>query len=163
MPAFLKHLLSAAALAAFLASGCSKVAVPAETATPQRHHHHPPHGGTPVRLGDEEYHVELVVDGATGNLQAYILDGEMENFVRSSAPSIVISTSVDGAVRDFVLAAVANPETGETVGDTSLFQGPAPWPKKASNIAAVLKGVTIRGTTFTDVKFDYPKGNDTDD
>jgi len=26
----------------------------------------------------------------------------------------------------------------------------------------VLRSVEIRGTTFTDVRFNYPKGNDTD-
>ena len=48
----------------------------------------PPHGGTPVVLGNEAYHLELVVDAASGTLQVYVLDGEMENFVRVSAPSI---------------------------------------------------------------------------
>ena len=81
-------LLLAAILPAFIAAGCSKGPAPAAAGAPPHHHHHPPHGGTPVVLGNEDYHLELVLDGSTGRLQAYVLDGEMEDFVRSSAPSI---------------------------------------------------------------------------
>jgi hypothetical protein len=152
--------LHAALLASFLAAGCSREQPAA--APPPHHHDHPPHGGTPVVLGDEDYHVELVLDGKTGVLQAFLLDGEMENFVRSPAASLVISAA-GGAPREVVLAAVPNPETGETVGDTALFQGQADWLKGAPEFEGVLKSVAIRGTTFTGVKFNFPKGNDTGD
>jgi hypothetical protein len=145
--------------AAVLAAGCSREPPAAQ---PAHHHHHPPHGGTPVVLGDEDYHVELVLDATTGSLQAFLLDGEMENFVRSAAASLVISAAGDSP-RKVVLAAVPNPETGETVGDTALFQGQADWLKGAPEFDGVLKSVAIRGTTFTDVKFNFPKGNDTGD
>ena len=131
-------------------------------AVPGRHHHHPPHMGTPIELGQDEYHVELVLDPESGMLQAYVLDSEMENFVRSSAASIAIRATVGGKEETLVLNAVANPETGETIGDTALFQAPAGWVKAAGSFDAVLSGVTIRGTPFTDVKFNFPKGNDTD-
>ena len=129
---------------------------------PHKHEHHPPHGGTPVVLGDEAYHIELVLDASAGTLQAYVLDGEMENFIRSTVPSIEIVATVGGAQRTLVLAAVANPATGETVGDTSLFEAQADWLKTTPEFDGVLKSVTIRGTTFTDVKFNFPRGNDTD-
>jgi hypothetical protein len=48
-----------------------------------------------------------------------MLDSELENFVRSSSASIEITATVAGAPAGVTLAAVANPETGETVGDTS--------------------------------------------
>jgi len=108
-----------------------------------------------VVLGDEQFHLELVLDAPTGTLQAYVLDAEMENFVRSPAPSIEIE-------RILVLSAVANPMTGETVGDTSLFQARADWLRSAGSFDAVLRSIPIRGTTFSGIKFNYPKGNDTD-
>ena len=96
-------------------------------------------------LGDEVYHLELVLDTQTGTLQAYVLDGEMENFVRSAAPSIEIDASVNGAA-PLILAAVANPATGETIGDTSLFEGRAEWLKAARDFdGVVLRSITIRG------------------
>ena len=143
-----------------LAGGCAKNTGAA--ATPHKHEHHPPHGGTPVVLGDEIYHLELVLDAATGKLQVFVLDGEMENFIRSAELTVEIDATVNGQPRKVVLSAVANPATGETVGDTSLFEGQEDWLKTAKDFDAVLKTITIRGTTFTDVKFNYPKGNDTD-
>ncbi len=116
--------------------------------------------GTPVELGREDYHVELVLDRESGLLQVYVLDGEMENFVRCQAPSIEIRTTVGGREETLVLKAVPNSETGETVGDTALYQGPAGVAKAAGTFEGVLREITIRGTTYTDVKFSFPKGND---
>lgn len=147
-------------IALALTAGCSKA--PAPPGQPHKHEHHPPHGGTPVVLGDEAYHLELVRDPAAGTLQAYVLDGEMENFVRSPLPLIEIAAEAGGMTRTLELAAVANPATGETVGDTSLFQAQADWLKSAADFDGVLKSITIRGTTFSGVKFNFPKGNDTD-
>jgi hypothetical protein len=144
-------------------AGCSKEAAAPVTATaPLKHEHKPPHGGTPVVLGDEIYHVELVVDASTGKLQAYVFDGELENFIRTKAPSLTIDAVVNGAPQTLVLAAVANPATGETVGDTSLFETQADWLKTTPSFDGTLQSITIRGTTFTTVKFNFPKGNDQD-
>jgi hypothetical protein len=162
MNARLVPLLLALALPAALLTGCSRTPSSASSGQPHKHEHHPPHGGTPVVLGDEAYHIELVLDSSAGTLQAFVLDGELENFIRSSVPSVEIVADVGGAPRTLVLAAVANPATGETVGDTSLFQARADWLRTTGEFDAVLKSVTIRGTTFTDVKFNFPKGNDTD-
>ena len=111
-------------------------------------------------LGDEDYHIELVLDPAEGKLSAYVLDGEMEGFIRSSSANLEITATVDGAPRTLVLEAVPNPETGETVGDTALFEARADWLRSSTGFDAVLKAVAIRGTTFADVKFNFPKGND---
>jgi hypothetical protein len=145
---------------ALLAAGCSRSESAADQ--PHKHVHHPLHGGTPVVLGDEVYHIEMVLDQKEGKLQAYVFDGELENFIRSGVPSIEIDASVGGETKVLVLSAVANPATGETVGDTSLFEGRADWLRTTGDFDAVLKTITIRGTTFTDVKFNYPRGNDTD-
>lgn len=156
-------LLLATVLPLLLALGCSRNAgVPVDAGKPQRHHHHPPHGGTVVVLGEEEYHVELVLVRAEGSLQAFVLDDEMESFVRSAAPSIVITATIDGVSRELTLAAIPNTETGETIGDTALFEGQADWLKTVPRFDAVLRSITIRGTPFTNVKFNFPKGNDAD-
>ncbi len=141
--------------------GCGKKAPSSASATaPARHEHHPPHGGTPVVLGDEAYHLELVLDSASGTLQAYVLDGEMENFVRCTAPTVEIDATVGAERKILKLTAVPNPATGEIVGDTALFEAHADWLKMATDFDGRVKKITIRGTTFTDVKFNFPKGND---
>lgn len=146
-----------------MVAGCSKHEPAADAAAkPPHHEHKPPHHGTPVVLGDEVYHVELVRDAATGELQAYVFDGELENFIRSTVPSIEIDAAVNGQPKTIVLSAIPNPATGETVGDTALFEGQEDWLKTTPEFDATLKTITIRGTTFTDVKFNFPKGNDKD-
>jgi len=150
-------------VATVVAAGCRKPApVSTAAAKPPKHEHKPPHGGTPVVLGDEVYHVELVLDAATGKLQAFVFDGELENFIRSSALTVEIDAVVNGQPKIIVLSAVANPATGETVGDTSLFEGQADWLKGVKDFDATLKAITVRGTTFSEVQFNFPKGNDKD-
>ena len=147
-----------------LVAGCTKqseTVAPATAATP-KHEHKPPHGGTPVVLGAELYHVELVLDAATGRLQAYVFDGELENFIRSAVPALSITATVQGTPRTLLLPTVANPATGESVGDTALFEAQADWLKGVMEFDGTLESITIRGTTFTGVKFNFPKGNDRD-
>jgi hypothetical protein len=113
-------------------------------------------------LGDEDYHLELVLDPAAGLLQAYLLDSEMENFVRSAAPSIQIEARSGPTVRTLVLSAVPNTDTGETVGDTALFEGQAEWLKSARSFDGELRSLAVRGTTYSHVRFRFPEGNDPD-
>jgi hypothetical protein len=144
-------------------TGCARHEAPAPAGTPvAKHEHHPPHGGTPVVLGEELYHLELVRDAATGRLSAYVLDGEMEDFVRIAEPALDITATVNGQPRRLVLAAVANPATGETAGSTSLFEAQADWLKTTKEFDAVLARIEVRGTTFIGVAFNFPKGNDRD-
>src|ERR1039458_3427366 len=116
-----------AGLACGLLCGCGNGSP--ETQAPAKHEHHPPHGGTPVVLGQEEYHVELVLDAASGTMQAYVMDGELEGFVRVAQASFEIAAKRPGGEETLVLKAVPNRATGETVGDTSLFTAQADWLK----------------------------------
>jgi hypothetical protein len=135
---------------------------PAPNAQPAKHEHHPPHGGTPVVLGAEIYHLEFVLDSASGQLSAYVLDGEMENFIRIAAPSFEVVATVGGVKQTLFFSAVANYATGEKTGDTSLFATSADWLKTTGTFDATITQIEIRGTTFSDVKFNFPKGNDPD-
>ena len=142
-------------------TACSKPP-PGSASAPARHSHHAPHGGTPVVLGAELYHLEFVLDPAAGRLDAYVLDGEMENFVRSAAPSFEVVATVADAPRALHFTAVASPATGETVGDTAQFVAQADWLKTTASFDATLTRLEIRGTVFAGVRFNFPKGNDTD-
>jgi hypothetical protein len=148
--------------AAFVAAvGCSK-SPPASTAAPAKHEHRAPHGGTPVALGKEAYHLELVRDAAAGKMSAFVLDGEMENFIRVPAPEFEIVATVGGQPRPLVFKAVPNSATGETVGDTAQFDASADWLKNTDSFDAVLTKLEIKGTPFTAVAFNFPKGNEKD-
>ena len=87
------------------------------------HVHVAPHGGQLVEVGEHGsgYNLELVLH-PDGFLQIYVLDAHAENFVRISTPSIEIELSgEDNASRTLLCEPVADPATGETVGNTSLF------------------------------------------
>ena len=143
-------------------SACSKQEPAPTAAAPAKHEHKAPHGGTAVVLGNEAYHVELVRDPATGKLTAYVLDGEMENFIRVKAASFEVVASGGAEKRVLTFRAVANSATGETVGDTSCFEAQADWLKTEKTFDATLAALEIKGTPFTAVDFNFPKGNDKD-
>ncbi|MBM3829904.1 MAG: hypothetical protein FJ406_05140 [Verrucomicrobia bacterium] len=125
-----------------------------------KHEHTPPHGGAPVVLGEEEYHLEFVRDAAAGKLQLYVLDGHLDKFIRIAAPAIEVTTTIAGAPQALSFKPVPNTATGEKVGDTSLYEAQADWIKTATNFDAVVKLVDVKGKTFKDVKFNFPKGNE---
>jgi len=150
-----------AGLAGWMLCGCHKeTSGPQKAQPPPKHEHKPPHGGTPVVLGREEYHLELLLDAAAGAMQAYVLDGEMEEFVRVPAASFEVTAQLPGGYQTLVFNAVPNRATGETVGDTSFFTAQAGWLKTAKNFDALLKELKVKGTVYENVAFNFPKGND---
>jgi len=154
----------AVGLAVGLFAGCERQPshAPQQTSVPH-HEHKPPHHGTPVVLGKEEYHVELVLDAPTGRLQAYIMDGELEAFVRVPAQSFAVAAMLGGKEEVLTFEAIGNNATGERVGDTALFEARADWLKTNATFDAVLRQLTVRGTTYENVAFNFPKGNDLDE
>ena len=154
--------LLAAALLAVAFAACSKNQPAASVPSVARHEHKAPHGGTPVVLGNEAYHLELVRDADAGKLTAYMLDGEMEEFIRVKPATFEVVATVGGAKQTLTFHAVANAATGESVGNTSQFEAQADWLKTTANFDATLTTIEIRGTTFSAVAFNFPKGNDQD-
>ena len=148
-------------LALGLFAGCERQPshTPQQTSVPH-HEHKPPHHGTAVVLGKEEYHVELVLDAPAGRLQAYIMDGELENFVRVPAESFAVAAMLGGKEEVLTFKAIGNNATGEKVGDTALFEAQADWLKTTPTFDAVIKEITIHGNTYTNIGFNFPKGND---
>ena len=126
------------------------------------HEHRPPHGGTPLALGQEEYHLELVPDFAKGKLAAYVLDGELDRFIRVAAPSFLITAVVEGRDEVLTFEPVASKATGETVGDTSKFEASIPWLTAETIFDGTLEELTVRATKYSRVSFKFPKGNDPD-
>jgi hypothetical protein len=119
------------------------------------HEHKAPHGGTLIELGEHAYSIELLRDRSAGKLTAWVLDGHAENFVRLKAPSIQLIAMPGGKYTPLPLQAVANPSTGESLGDTSQFEAQADWLKTADEFAGILT-VEIKGVKFDQVPYTLP-------
>jgi hypothetical protein len=122
---------------------------------PKPHQDQPPHGGTAIGLGDDQFNVELVRDAASGTLKAYILDGEMEEYVRIKAKVLELVVEHDGRPETLKLLPVADAATGETVGDTCLFQARADWLKRVDHFKGTLRSLAVQDQTFKAVPFAF--------
>ena len=120
------------------------------------HAHTAPHGGTLVEIGEHAYNLELLRDATTGKLTAWILDGHAEHFVRIKTQTLELVAMPGGKFTPLTLQAVANPSTGETVGDTSQFEVQADWLKTTANFSGIFT-VEIKGTKFEKVEFHLGK------
>ena len=152
---------------ALLVLGCEQKNPPVAAKGPTMHEHHAPHKGTLVELGEEFAHLELVLDPATGKLTGYLLDGEAENPVRTNNQMITIRvTRVTGSATtrpapfSVDLKPVANALSGETVGNTSQFEGQSADLIGVTNFDGQVAAVTARAKDFKDVDFNYPAGNE---
>lgn len=125
-----------------------------------KHEHVAPHGGTAIELGEEEFHLELVLDRSVGKMTAYVLDGHLENFVRIHASSFEIEAKAGTGEWTLEFKAVANQSTGEKVGDTSMFHVTADWLKSVAAFDGKLKELEIKGKRYAGIAFDFPKGNE---
>ena len=106
-------LLPAFAAALFLFGGCGGHSSP-RASDSQAHAFvaAPPHGGTAAPVGDD-YQIEFVLDPAAGKMDAYVMDDELENFVRIKPPSFDVTAKLAGGQEVLHFAAVANSATGK--------------------------------------------------
>ena len=119
------------------------------------HEHRAPHGGVLVELGEHQANLEIRFDAPRGILQAWVLDAHAENFVRVAQTGLELQATAGGRTRVVDLVAVGDTMTGETVGDTSLFEAPAEWLREAKAFDGRLKAITVRGNLYEDIAFHY--------
>ena len=123
------------------------------------HHHPPPHGGAGVVLGNEDFHIEFLLNPDSDTMTAWFFTSHMEDYLRIKMESFEVVARPPDGEQTLIFKAVANPATGETVGNSSQFEARAGWLKNAGHFDAVLKKVTIQETLHENVTFNYPGGN----
>jgi hypothetical protein len=146
--------LVATALGAFaLLAGCGKKAThePPEDQAGKGHVHAAKHGGVAVELGEHEYQIEFTVGETPGTIRAYIMDGHMEEFVRIEAATFAATAAVDGQTIPLVFAAVADPATGEKIGDSSLFEAKVAGLNAGAAVELKIPALLIKGRTYTNI------------
>ena len=118
------------------------------------HYHAAPHGGSLAMLGDHLAQLELVAGQNPGEWSIYVLDGGAERFVRIEQSQI--SVTMDG--KDVVFQAVANPATGESIGDTSQFSASVEGLGKEDHFTVRIGEIVVYRQPFKNFEFDYPEG-----
>jgi hypothetical protein len=151
-----RFILSSLGLALILV-GCSREEHAVKSASHDHAHSHAPkHGGALVELGEEEFHLEVAYGDTPGVLQAFVMDAHVEDYVRISASSFVASVTMAGQEHLLAFTAVASAATGETTGDTSLFEARADWLAARPALSITIPTITVKGRHYTAIAVALP-------
>lgn len=112
------------ALAAVVAAGCGRANAPKPTTNAAaKGDPHPtagPHGGPLIEWGDEEYHVELLIDAKAKEATAYVLDESAMKAKPIAATTLTLELKLEPPV---AVTLSAKPEAGDPAGQSSRFTG----------------------------------------
>ena len=117
------------------------------------HIHQPLRGGVLMELGKHGsgYNLEILQNPAD-QLEIFILDAHAENYVRIAQPSIELT--LRDSNQTISLGAVADPATGETVGNSALFRTESNISKNIP-LQGILRSLKIGSKTYTDQPFEF--------
>ena len=118
----------------------------------------PPHGGTPVVVEAHKYNLELVRDGDTGLMQAYVLDEDYHDFIRVPETNFALIANLAGRTERVQFLRATNAMSPTPADPSFLFEARAEWLKTATNFDGSIPSITIKGQTFTNITFPFPKG-----
>ncbi len=149
------HSITLLIFIALLDIGCAKKTAETPAAPSARHVHKAPNGGTLVELGKHQFNLEFLFDETRGVLQAWVLNAHAERPVRGALAGFEVVARADGQTYQLQFKATDNPLTGETVGNTSLFEAPAEWLTAAKSFEGELMEISIQGTRFVDIVFNF--------
>lgn len=121
--------------------------------------HAPPHGGTPVVIADDKFHLELVHDATAGKMQAYVLDGHLEGYIQVPETSFVLVAKVGEKSEQLNFQRAPTPGSTTVPEKSSLFEAQAEWLKSAKEFEGSIPTITLNGATFTNISFSFPKGS----
>jgi hypothetical protein len=140
---------------------CLTAAIGCRDASKSDHHDHahaPPHGGTPVVVAEHKYNLELVRDGTTGLMQAYVLDEDFHDFIRVPETNFALLANFSGRTERVEFHRGTNSASPLPSDPSFLFEARAEWLKTATNFDGLIPSITLKGRTFTNISFPFPKG-----
>lgn len=124
-----------------------------------------PHGGTMVSLGKKAPWVEIVLDSDFGDMILYVLDRDAKTPLRIEQRAIHLYFFLKGPQENpdlAVLQPVEDTQTGETLGNASVFRGGALALIGEKRFTAVLGNMSVGGKDYEPVQFLFPQGNQAD-
>ena len=127
------------------------------------HVHKAPHGGALHEIGDHFANVELLFDSKQGRLTLFVLGSHAETAVRIKQESLAIEIEIPEKVQaeniQMALRARADPLSGETEGDSSVFTGASDRLKGLERFLVEIKEIEIRGERYSGLWLKYPEGD----
>jgi hypothetical protein len=135
-----------AVLAVIVFIGCDKKTDPSKP-KPAAHNHPTtgPHGGQLVEWGEEEYHLELLMDRKGGEATVYVLDGSAVKAAPIKAKDLTMTLKAEPPV---TLKLAAKPETGDPAGSSSRFTGKSDALSKDQPLTGTING-EVEGKPYT--------------
>ncbi|MCF7764997.1 MAG: hypothetical protein K9N62_15115 [Verrucomicrobia bacterium] len=124
----------------------------------QTANHAPPHGGTPVVIAEDKFHLELVLDNEASMIQAYVLDGHLEDYVQVPETGFEMTAASAGESKSLEFKRVVDPSTGTVAEKSALFEARGEWLKSTKEFEGNIATITLGGNTFTNVSFPFPMG-----
>ena len=109
-------------------------------------------------VAEHKYHLELVRDATNGVMQAYILDGDLHDFIRVPETNFTLTANVAGKTEHLEFQRATNSTSPNPSDPSFLFEGRADWLKSVANFDGLISSITLKGQTFTNVTFPFPKG-----
>lgn len=101
-----RGLVDLALIATIFSFGLMPSVCSAQKAPAHAHPEKGPHGGPLLELGDEEYHIEVMLDEKTHVLTLYLLDAAAKATVSTDAKEVLINLKHAGKPEQFKLPAV---------------------------------------------------------
>lgn len=117
-----------------------------------------PHGGTPVMIAEEKFHLELLADPSSGKMQAYVLDGHLETYVPVSETKFVMEARSGDDTKRLEFISLPDIQSGSSAAKSFLFEAKADWLDKVKEFDGSIPTITLDGRTFTNISFPFPKG-----
>jgi hypothetical protein len=112
-----------------------------------------------VIVGEDRFHLELVLDAAAAKMQAYVLDGHLEGYVAVAETNLMLVANFDGKEERISFHRAIDPASGLVPAKSSLFEGNATWLGTSRVFEGSFPTITLNGTTFTNISFSFPKGS----
>ncbi len=156
---FITPFVGALVARAFL-NGCGDSQSTTQHAPGHTHDDHaPPHGGTPVIVAEDKFHLELVLDASAARMQAFVLDGHLESYVAVTETNFLLLAKTGAKEEQLAFQRAAEPASGKVPEKSSLFEAQSEWLKTTKEFDGRIPSITLNGRTFTNISFSFPKGS----
>lgn len=136
-----------AAVTGPLIVGCGAPTAPTGKSSPTTPaHQHPtkgPHGGPLVEWGDEDYHLEVVADKATGEVTVYVFGDHdaLHDWKAAAIDAKTLTLTVKSAEPPATVTLEAKPAKGDPAGKASVFVGKHDALKADKKLAGTVSGL----------------------